>query len=253
MARECQDREVAACREAYDKCLISGPVGDGYRELACACADEYYGVCIREAGCAAKLMTECVDVLTKGHCDDSSVCGSDCTGDSTKTRIVPVNNYSPNYLRFSACFLRYNDRSLQKFGLLHMDRCDDTNLFFECPYWIPPHTYTALAIATNVTYLRMHACSVSSSGEDDDPALADYTCHDQSAVDYYGTEIWFPPSIDVALTDGFCSADTHCPGSFCDHLRQPPMCAPKRADQFQGPLADFKQPNWIAEGLVPAR
>ena len=225
----------AGCREEYERCVVeAGPAGAGSSERACACADEFYGVCARKAGFAADLMTECIDTLTKGKCSDASVCGAHCASDDELTRVVPVNNDSPYFLKFDICKLKENKRSLDNYGLILMNRCDQDS-FFQCPYWIPPHTFTALTLSKNASYLRMHSC------------LQDYTCLPHP-TDFYGTHNSFPPSIDLDAENKFtCDTDMHCPGSFCDHLKQPPTCAKKTTKQLLGPLADFNTPNWLGD------
>ena len=76
--RSCNKVELTICKEDYDLCIREVPVGDGYSEAVCDCADEYYGVCSRRAGCASSLMTQCIDEMYRWKCADSSICGSNC-------------------------------------------------------------------------------------------------------------------------------------------------------------------------------
>jgi len=230
--------------------IESGPAGEGARELACECADDFYGICARRAGCASVLMTQCIDTLQEIGCSDSSVCGSNCASngaiDLDLARVVPVNNYSLNYLKFSVCFARHNEESLDRFGLVLMNRCSprpgsNEEPFLLCPYWIPPETFTALAIPLNASYVRMEYCVY--NDQDEEPH---YHCLDNpQPIDFYGTEVFFPSSIDVAAAQApFCANDLDCPGSYCDHLHQPPTCSPKQESQFLGPLASFMEPAY---------
>lgn len=78
--------------------LYRGPADDP--PTACMCAAEFYGMCLREAGCASEYvsitptthhdadfvgsphsrMVECVEEHMKQDCADLSVCGSNCVG-----------------------------------------------------------------------------------------------------------------------------------------------------------------------------
>lgn len=138
--RLCNQKELGLCKAQYERCTLeSGPVGDGYSDIMCACAEQYFGakrfvhrrandsqpclgVCVRRAGCAATLMTQCIDTLEIWSCDDSSVCGSNCVNDhlidERFAHVVSVNNYGLNYLRFSACYQRYNDRALEDYSMV---------------------------------------------------------------------------------------------------------------------------------------
>lgn len=212
----CRQRDLDDCKLEYEQCkLVSGPAGDGYDELMCGCSDQYYGVCARRAGCASTLMTECIDTLAEWGCPDD-VCGSNCAAGNA-VHVLPVNNYGPNYLRFSVCYRQHNARSLDSYSMVVMERCSD---FHVCPYWVPPTTFTSLAIDRNASMLRMEYCVYASDDH--------YRClHDPSPREYYGTALHFPPSIDVDVaTAPFCATDDDCPGSFCDTRRQPPICSP---------------------------
>lgn len=123
----CSRQELVHCQQEYERCkLESGPAGPGYTQLACACSDQYYGVCVRRAGCASVLMTDCIDTLTQGRCADPSVCGVNCVTpgliDKDEAHLLPVNNYGSNYLRFSVCTRRHNKRSLNKYSMVREGR-----------------------------------------------------------------------------------------------------------------------------------
>lgn len=213
----CNQKELARCRNDYEKCkLESGPVGQGYDELACACSDQFYAGCVRQSGCAAEFMTECIETLRKWSCPSLSVCGSSCVRDDEESvHVLPVNNYGDNHLRFSVCGQR-RDR-LDSCSMVVRDHCT----FDTCPYWIPPRTFTAVALGANTSMLRMEYC-VYDNGDN-------YHCLENPRPrEFYGTALLFPPSIDVGLNVApFCESDRDCPGSFCDLSRQPPICSPK--------------------------
>ena len=105
--RTCNPAAEIVCEQEYLTCkLYSGPANDA--EAGCLCSGQFYGICLRAAGCAAHRYTDCVATLQGDDCPDMSVCGSNCIGggnglDLSGARIVPVNNYAANFLRFSTC------------------------------------------------------------------------------------------------------------------------------------------------------
>ena len=51
--RSCHGAAQMVCEQEYLTCkLYSGPANDA--ETKCLCAQEFYGICLREAGCAAE-------------------------------------------------------------------------------------------------------------------------------------------------------------------------------------------------------
>lgn len=242
--RTCNRAAMLECKSEYEVCThLGGPAGEGYSELVCACSDEYYGACARRAGCASSLMTQCIAHTNQWGCDDASVCGSNCVGAGdeeipTDARILPVNNYGHNTLKFSVCSRRHNQRALDRFGMVVMEFCQG-DLFHECPYWIAPRTFTAIAIPQNASYIKIDFCVVETDGPDGE--VTSHKCLDHPRpVEYHGTPTHWPSSIDVEFeTAPYCQDSSDCPGSFCDTLRYPPLCSPKVLDQFQGPAIDF--------------
>ena len=153
--RHCRKRELEKCKATYERCARDAPAAEGYAQHMCTCADEYYGVCARKSGCSSILMKQCVHEMDKWGGCDSSVCGSNCVnrGEGAippDAHVLPVNNFGANALRFSVCFRRLNERSLNRFGMVVSERCAD-NDFHLCPYWIPPETFTAIASAHNAS------------------------------------------------------------------------------------------------------
>ena len=228
--RHCRKRELEKCKETYERCARDAPAGEGYAAHMCTCADEYYGVCARKSGCSSILMKQCVDEMDKWGGCDSSVCGSNCVnrGEGAippDAHVLPVNNFGANALRFSVCFRRLNERSFNRFGMVVSERCAE-NDFHLCPYWIPPETFTAIAIAHNASYLKMEFCVVNDEGAYGDEAY--YNClTDPAPREYYGTETHWPTTVDVEFTRApYCGSDLDCPGSSCDTSQRPPICAP---------------------------
>ena len=176
--RSCQKLELTKCKETYELCIREVPAGDGYSEAVCDCADEYYGVCSRQAGCASSLMTQCIDEMYRWQCPDSSICGSNCVDQGNThippgSHVLPVNNFGQNALRFSVCFQTFNTRSLNRYGMVVMEYCQPHD-FHLCPYWVPPQTFTAIAIQHNASYLKMEFCVIAEGekprGSDESPA-----------------------------------------------------------------------------------
>ena len=165
--RSCEPSEEELCSQEYMRCLLyQGPAND--RLAACYCARQFYGICLREAGCAATYCTKCVREHMVQDCEDMSVCGSNCVGDGNgltnfdSTRVLPINNFGKNFLRFSVCDLGVDEDVLERFEVVRMKRCAEPapgvkgeDAYKICPYWIPPSTFTALLIPLNSTYIRL--------------------------------------------------------------------------------------------------
>lgn len=243
--RTCQKAELKKCKNDYEACVRAIPAGVGYDGAMCECADEYYGVCSRQTGCASSLMTQCIDEMFRWSCPDSSICGSNCVDQGNAqipdgSHVLPVNNFGPNALRFSVCFQTLNARSLNRYGVVSMNRCQDRD-FHICPYWVPPETFTAIAIQHNASYLKMEFCVIAEGGGIGDDH---YSClADPAPREYYGTKTHWPQAIDVEFaTAPYCGTDADCPGSFCDKIHYPPVCAPHSKEQVKGPAADYMTP-----------
>lgn len=235
--RKCSNHKATRCLKEYEDCLLfSGPAQ--WQPKLCECQEQYYGVCLRGAGCAADKMLECIEMQIESACDDMSICGSNCgRHENNFVRdsqvVLPVNNFGKNFLRFSVCERSYNARSLSRHSAVRMERCDEST-FRECPFWIPPGTYTALAISSNTSYIKMEYCNLN---EADDH----WGClTEPRPKEYYGTRIHWPSTIDVDFTDAtFCKGDADCPGSSCDTVQQPPTCSPRVRRQFEEAASSF--------------
>ena len=127
--RSCDAADELACEQDYMRCLLyEGPAND--RVAACYCAGQFYGKCLRAAGCAAKQYQNCWKEHQMQDCDDMTVCGSNCVGDGngldlSDTRILPINNFARNFLRFSVCDLGVDEDVLERFEVVRMKRCAD--------------------------------------------------------------------------------------------------------------------------------
>eukprot|EP00638_Chattonella_subsalsa_P002126 CAMPEP_0117760178 /NCGR_PEP_ID=MMETSP0947-20121206/16451_1 /TAXON_ID=44440 /ORGANISM="Chattonella subsalsa, Strain CCMP2191" /LENGTH=281 /DNA_ID=CAMNT_0005580771 /DNA_START=172 /DNA_END=1017 /DNA_ORIENTATION=+ len=231
--RECNEEAATNCLEEYAYCLRSGgPAAD--IPTQCSCATILYGICLRQVGCAAQYMVACVAELMELDCHDITVCGNNCATDGLITDeeiIIPVNNFGNNYLRFTTCDKTYNSRKLNKFGMVISESCDDDSRV-ECPYWVPPRTFTALAFSPDVSNLKMEYCVYDTENShcltEPEPAM------------YYGIPKHWPASFEVEDTDYFfCAADEDCPGSYCDHTQSPPKCAEKTLKSFEATAANY--------------
>jgi len=257
--RTCSPASEMICESEYMSCqLYAGPANN--EDTACTCAGQFYGICLREAGCAAKRYGDCVDVHMDNDCADMSVCGSNCVGngnalDLSDARILPVNNFAANYLRLSTCDLGLDEGSYQNFELVRMQRCREPGpgvgpdqAYHICPYWIPPSTFTAVAIPNNSTMLRVEYANLVpvpslsfSSARQANATLAsgeDYVANvlrSPAPLEYYGTSSLWPSSVDVAWSEtNYCSDHQDCPGSHCNQRHIPHKCAPKVKKHYSG-------------------
>lgn len=256
LPRRCDPIKEFQCEQNYMRCILyRGPANDP--PTACMCAAEFYGMCLREAGCASDRMLDCIDEHMIQDCADMSVCGSNCIGSGDaydikdQARILPVNNFGANYIQFSVCNLGMDEDILSRFETVRMRRCD-TNTFKICPYWIPPRTLTAVAIPKNSTYIKMErAVYIDSRMVSDwniswphDEFIADIL-RDPPPKEYYGTEEMWPSTIDIEFADThFCATDEQCPGSYCDRSHVPRKCAPKSIKHFMRSGAEFMSPSF---------
>lgn len=215
---------------------------------------------------------ECLSKIIELSCDDIAVCGSNCIGGGNglinmetdmegnlvNSRVIPVNNFGENFLQFSVCAKGVNSVMRNRYSTISMDRCDDSS-FKVCPYWIPPKTFTALAIPANASYIKMERCvyvEERSDDDDDSPtssptstvdddvnasdAFVAACLTDPKPVEYYGTRMLWPSTIDVEYSGhAYCSKDEHCDGSYCDKNYAPSKCAPKKLDQFTRTPDDY--------------
>jgi len=122
-----------------------------------------------------------------------------------------------------------------------------------CPYWIPPSTFTALAIPANTTYIRLEYANYFQLSE-----FSGYTVNDTDIVasvlqnplpiEYYGTKQLWPPSIDVEYSDSnFCSNDYDCPGSTCNKRLVPNKCALKSQKHVKNSGYHYKEHAFTEE------
>ena len=159
---------------------------------------------------------------------------------------------------------------LDAYSMVVMERCDAAS-FKVCDYWIPPATFTALAIHPNSTYVMVEKC-IFVAAEDrevgasrraaespprpltlppphpqQDGRQADgdrYKCLPEDRKEYYGSRVHWPSSIDVEFSEApRCESNSDCPGSYCDRTLRPPICAPKNLDQVTGDADGYLTPR----------
>ena len=242
----CNPEKYAKCQEQYLKCkLFNGPALD--KELTlCKCAKLYYGICLREAGCASDKMQMCVKENMEFGCEDISICGNNCaqsTSDGALSEdaiILPVNNFGANYLKFGYCNTTALDLDyLAKYSTIRVTKCVE-GAFTYCNYWIPPKTYTALAIPSNAVFLQMWRCNYHLN----DTGVY-HNCPD-SWYEFYGQPKRWPSTIDIEFSDApQCYSDDDCVGSYCDFQQRPSICSPKVKEQMLGPASQFLDPPYM--------
>mmetsp|Transcript_44040 Transcript_44040/g.71905 ORF Transcript_44040/g.71905 Transcript_44040/m.71905 type:complete len:322 (-) Transcript_44040:742-1707(-) len=233
----CDETAAEQCYEDYGYCLrTTGPAADV--PTACACAQALYGVCLRAAGCAADSMMACLNELIELDCDDITVCGNNCASDGLITEdeiVLPVNNFGSNYLRFTLCDKGIDQHQRSAFGRVAPDACWDAADRTACPYWVPPRTFTALAVPPNTTNLRLQYCVLGAGTGGSTKCL-----EDPAPETYYGTAQHWPGALTTAPAPSFyCADDEDCPGSVCDTQQSPPFCAEKRAHHFTGSASNY--------------
>lgn len=111
----------------------------------------------------------------------------------------------------------------KKYSAVRMTNACPTSSKTSCPYWIPPKTFTALAIPKEATVLEMWMCSLSIDGN-----ITHTLCDEETSKEYRGHLDLWPSSIDVQAGNApSCFFDQDCPGSYCDTTISPARCAPR--------------------------
>ena len=240
--------------------MFEGPSQD-YKLTMCTCGYIYYGICLRQKGCAAKYMTECVERFMRFDCDDMTVCGNNCLNtnpdnphdfnahpndlsyqnydlaeqtiiERNESWIIPVNNFGNNYLRFSTCTQSVDETYLQRYAAVRIPHCAGDKLT-QCPYWVPPKTFTALAFPRKDTYcIVMEYCVVTNFDA--------YCLKAPVPRRIYGNPLYFPTTIDIDFTQAtYCEQDSDCQGSVCDTRQSPPTCVRKYISNLYGSGKDY--------------
>eukprot|EP01041_Mallomonas_annulata_P008289 gene8289-17050_t len=231
----CDTSAATQCEKDFYYCrLYTGPADDA--PTMCRCGKDFYGACLRKAGCMLHLETvsqpyilylrQCVNFIMKYDCPDTLVCSINCASetniDRTISKIVPFNNYGPYYLRLRLCNHTVHPEKLKRYGIVYPATCSTMDEFQICSRWIPPNTFTPVALPINTTYMLVDYCEVRKDGTQ--------FCHitEPSPTRLYGNKISFPSTFDVPKSAfSICKSDDDCLGSFCDKSARPHTCSPK--------------------------
>jgi len=208
----CDETAALQCEYDFLICkLFNGPANDA--KTLCDCAKQFYGSCIREAGCeTAKevgpltqheiYMKTCVDFIMTYNCPDPLICGINCASndniDKSTTKIIPFNNYGQYYLRIRTCLLKIREQRLSRYSLIQQGACSAISDYEVCSRWIPPSTFVPVALPINTTYVAVDSCIIT---KDIATGARLFECLDNPApVIIYGNRFLFPRSYDVPQT-----------------------------------------------------
>jgi hypothetical protein len=247
----CDEDAALTCEYSFLLCkLFQGPAND--KETLCNCARDFYGSCLRLAGCEmAKevgpltlhkiYMKTCIDFIMDNNCPDPLICGTNCAADENidlnTMKIIPFNNYGKYYLRIRTCLHKVHPQRLQRYSTIDLNACVELNDFEPCSRFIPPLTFVPVALPISTTYIEIDKCIVVdtvSTGRFEPYNV--YEClTDETPARIYGNSLLFPRSYDYEQSaESECATDDDCLGTFCDLQYQPPICSAKSIAQALG-------------------
>jgi hypothetical protein len=245
--RGCDKSAAAQCEYEFLLCkLFNGPAND--QATLCNCAKEFYGSCLRLAGCETAhevgpltnhevYMATCVAFIMQHNCPDPLICSINCASetqiDPSTTKIIPFNNYGQYYLRTRICLTKIQEQRLQRYSVIQQVTCTELSDFNVCNRWVPPSSFVPVALPINTTYIEIDSCIITNNGS--------YSCLTQPGpAQVYGNSFLFPKSFEVTPTNlTTCRTDSDCLGSFCDKTFRPSICSPKTIQQALGEGADY--------------
>lgn len=214
----CDTAAALQCEYDFLLCkLFNGPANDA--TTLCNCATEFYGSCIRKAGCETSrevgaltnheiYMKVCIDFIMENNCPNSLICSINCASDGNidlaTTKIIPFNNYGQHYLRVKSCQFKVHDVRLARYSMVDQVACNTMNDYEVCSRFIPPATFIPVALPIDTTYIEIDSCINTPS------ANSNYTClkTDPAPARVYGNRFLFPTSYDVAQTSlSVCTTD----------------------------------------------
>jgi hypothetical protein len=124
----CDEIAAQKCEHDLLQCgLFNGPADDPTTK--CNCGTEFYGECIRLAGCETHpqvgaltkheiYMKTCVDFIIQYDCPSSLICALNCASDTVidpkNTKVIPFNNYGNYYLRVRICRNDIHQKNLDR-------------------------------------------------------------------------------------------------------------------------------------------
>lgn len=235
----CDTQAATACEAELLQCkLFTGPVADA--PTMCKCGTNFYGDCLRRAGCMLETetvvepyvvyMRQCISFIMKYDCSDVMICGINCASSTqvnhSTSLIIPFNNYGQYYLRLRICQHQVHPGKLNKYGIISPNRCKTDSDFQTCSRWIPQGSYIPVALPKFTTFIEVDYCAQNSTD-------GSYYCRDVDPTlpipsRVYGNNLMFPATFDVTKTSfSICSSDVDCLGSFCDKKVHPHVCSPK--------------------------
>jgi hypothetical protein len=253
----CDKVKAQKCEQDLLECrLFSGPADDP--ATMCRCGENFYGECLRLAGCETHqevgplrqlYMKKCVNHIYQYDCNppDPLMCAVNCASNGTintdESMIMIFNNYGEYYLRIRICTSVVHPGKLDVYSFVDSPVCNNNNDnvdddFLVCGRWIPPQTFTPVAVPKATTYIEIDDCEVSPNGEQ-------HCFTDRVPVRIYGNEQLFPTTYEVPKSDvSVCQADAvktgyvtpqddACLGSFCENKLRPSTCAPKLKRHYQ--------------------
>ena len=232
----CDLEAALECENEFLECrLFSGPADDP--ATMCKCGEEFFGQCLRNAGCQTHLqasysvtptnyMSQCVSLIMKYDCPSTLMCSINCASegsiDKNNVLIMPFNNYGKYYLRIRFCTSVTHPEKLTRYSVVDQVPCKEIKDFYSCAAWIPPMTFVPVAFIKNTTYFEVDSCEINSLGQQK------CRTNDPKPSRIYGNSYMFPRTFDVPQTTfSICSSDLNCLGSFCDFKFHPPVCSPK--------------------------
>jgi len=247
----CDRAKMAQCDYEYLQCrLFSGPAGD--LPTLCKCGREYYGKCVRSAGCSfarddGSLTTgniytgKCIADIMTNECPDPLVCSINCAGDSqispTTMKILPVNNYGQYYLRIRVCVGRnVHPQQFSRYSIIDNSGCKTMDDFNYCSRFVPPMTFIPVAVDFNTSYIEIDSCTMTIVNNKEV-----YSCATGiTPYEIYGSKESFPITFDVAQSSfSICRSNDRCLGTFCDGQFRPPICSPKTLKHVYGNGKDY--------------
>ena len=199
---------IAAQQCEYDllKCrLFTGPANDA--ATSCNCGRTYYGQCLRRAGCEFakevgaltqhQIYTKtCVDLIVQFNCPEVLMCATNCASDThinpKTSKIIPFNNYGKYYLRVKICQRKINSKRYAQYAMVELGYCTDITEYTTCARYIPPFSYTPVAVPIDTSYLDVDYCEALGDGT--------YYCFEggvNAPVRFYGNTVIWPKSFDV--------------------------------------------------------
>jgi len=243
----CETETALQCEKEFLNCkLFTGPADDA--STLCTCGDQFYGDCIRKAGCETSpqvdelstheiYMKLCVNHIINNDCPSSLMCSINCASEGTinplTSKIIPFNNYGIYYLRIRICRKKVHENKLERYSFIDAVACKLETDYDICSRWIPPQTFVPVALPIDTTYIEVDSCVINSDLTEAEDGYYCFTSN-PSPSRVYGNAYIFPRTFDVAQTNlSVCSTNDDCLGSFCETKFLPHVCSPKTLRHVQ--------------------